>query len=418
MKPSTHKPLVTKTGIKSSDKASDRTSDKSNEKASDKSIVKLPSKLAHKPTPKPMEKPIPTKNSVKRDPKNEKPRDKKSSIVDPSTLTMDMKDRNFVIPPDKLAQQVLDHPKSDDFEILQNLGQGFYTSVVTAYHRPSDSFLAIKIYDAREEERKSRISLEEKVRLARDEKVMLRDLHSPFKAKFLGTCRDSSCTVLLLMEYIPGQSLQKLIARSRGFSNLVAKFYFAQMVLFLEECHGRNALYRDIKAENIIVGLDQYLKVVDFGFATYLPANGLIDKFWCGTSEYNAPEKVNKQPYGKPSDIWSLGVLLYVMLHDRFPFGKRGSPSKDTSTILFREDVEVESHDLFRRLCHEDPASRPSIDDIKRHPWLAEVDWDQFLDKQIDPPLIEKRLPKSSKAKEDQEESQGTQESQDLWKDW
>src|SRR5438093_2456462 len=104
------------------------------------------------------------------------------------------------------------------------------------------------------------------------------------------------------------------------------------MVVFLEVMQANRALHRDIKPENIILGADWYLKVIDFGYATYLPENGLITDRWCGTLEYNCPQKHRHEPYGLPSDIWSLGVLLYVMVMDRFPFGSRGVVHDDFKT--------------------------------------------------------------------------------------
>ena len=86
-------------------------------------------------------------------------------------------------------------------------------------------------------------------------------------------------------------------------------------------------VHRDIKVENILIGQDLKVKLIDFGFSVIVPPDYNLSIF-CGTPSYMAPEIVSKIEYsGPPADIWALGVLLFALLCGKFPF--KGSNDKE-----------------------------------------------------------------------------------------
>ena len=85
-------------------------------------------------------------------------------------------------------------------------------------------------------------------------------------------------------------------------------------------CHSKNIVHRDIKLENVIINQDCCIKIIDFGFSIAIPKDKRLS-IYCGTPSYMAPEMIKKSHYyGDAVDVWALGILLYTLLHGRFPF--------------------------------------------------------------------------------------------------
>ncbi|GBG71649.1 hypothetical protein CBR_g9065 [Chara braunii] len=118
----------------------------------------------------------------------------------------------------------------------------------------------------------------------------------------------------------------------KGMKEPICRFYIACIVLALEYLHARNIVYRDLKPENIMVGADGYIKLADFGFGKVLTGDGRTYTF-CGTPGYVAPESVLARGYGTCIDWWGLGVVTYVLLSGRQPFGE---PTEDPMVVMSR----------------------------------------------------------------------------------
>jgi serine/threonine protein kinase len=108
------------------------------------------------------------------------------------------------------------------------------------------------------------------------------------------------------------------------FSESIARAYFQQLVLGLEECHHNGVYHRDIKPENLLLDENFGLKIADFGLSGLREgANGAITELYtqCGTQSYMSPEVLSCLPYeGEPADVWSTGVVLFIMLAGFPPF--------------------------------------------------------------------------------------------------
>lgn len=173
----------------------------------------------------------------------------------------------------------------------------------------------------------------------------------------------------------------------------MAKFYAAEVTLALEYLHSRNIIYRDLKPENLLLDRHGHLKITDFGFAKRVP-----DKTWtlCGTPDYLAPEVVSNKGYNKSVDWWSLGILVYEMLCGYTPFWDSGSPMKIYENILrgkvkYPSYLDNQARDLLEKLITADLSKRlgnlyGGSEDVKRHPWFAEVTWERLAKKDIDAP--------------------------------
>ncbi|KAK1751825.1 kinase-like domain-containing protein [Echria macrotheca] len=273
-----------------------------------------------------------------------------------------------------------------DFEILRTLGTGSFGRVHLVQSRHNQRFYAVKVL------KKAQVVKMKQVEHTNDERRMLAEVKHPFLITLWGTFQDAR-NLYMVMDFVEGGELFSLLRKSGRFPNPVAKFYAAEVTLALEYLHSRNIIYRDLKPENLLLDRHGHLKITDFGFAKRVP-----DKTWtlCGTPDYLAPEVVSNKGYNKSVDWWSLGILIYEMLCGYTPFWDGGSPMKIYENILkgkikYPAYINPDAQDLLERLITADITKRlgnlyGGSDDVKNHPWFAEVTWDRLLRKDIDAP--------------------------------
>src|SRR3989338_4442383 len=147
--------------------------------------------------------------------------------------------------------------------------------------------------------------------------------------------------------------------------------------------HQKNIIHRDIKSTNILVEnetnfIEQgILKIADFGFATELVDHNDLHKSICGTPLYMAPEILSKISYGKQVDFWSLGVILYHLYYNKFPYNAPNFPSLisklKTSSPSYLSSVKIHplALDFLLKLLDKDPLLRPNFSTILSHPYFS-----------------------------------------------
>ncbi|TGJ84282.1 hypothetical protein E0Z10_g4475 [Xylaria hypoxylon] len=273
-----------------------------------------------------------------------------------------------------------------DFDLLRTLGTGSFGRVHLVQSKHNQRFYAVKVL------KKAQVVKMKQVEHTNDERRMLGEVKHPFLITLWGTFQDPR-NLYMVMDFVEGGELFSLLRKSGRFPNPVAKFYAAEVTLALEYLHSRNIIYRDLKPENLLLDRHGHLKITDFGFAKRVP-----DKTWtlCGTPDYLAPEVVSNKGYNKSVDWWSLGILIYEMLCGYTPFWDSGSPMKIYENILrgkvkYPAYVHPDAQELLERLITPDLTKRlgnlyGGPQDVKDHPWFAEVTWDRLSRKDIDAP--------------------------------
>ena len=140
------------------------------------------------------------------------------------------------------------------------------------------------------------------------EQAILEKLDSPFILSYMGSFQDHKY-VYIATDFIFGGDLYEVMYKKKiKFKQDDTKFYFAQMVLAFEYIHSRKIIHRDIKPANIIVDVNGYIKLADFGFAKVIHKE---ERSYCGTHNYMAPEIIAQTPHDFSADWYSLGAVLY-----------------------------------------------------------------------------------------------------------
>merc|ERR1719326_2410624 len=192
--------------------------------------------------------------------------------------------------------------------------------------------------------------------------------------------REIKNLVYILLEYIPGGLLFDLCQTCGGMGEDGGRFFLNQMLDVLGYMQNKNVVHRDLKLENILVDDNLNLKVADFGFATYKKINKL--KSYRGTMTYMAPEiKEGKQYDGRQIDMFSTGVILFIIVQGIFPFKEAKKEEYFYNLILNGkldtywkkvggQGLSEEFKDLILKMFSYDGNKRPTVEELKNHPWI------------------------------------------------
>jgi serine/threonine-protein kinase HSL1 (negative regulator of Swe1 kinase) len=188
----------------------------------------------------------------------------------------------------------------------------------------------------------------------------------------------------LIMEYVEGGELFSYMTEIGALPEIEVVHILRQIFAALLYCHRINIHHRDLKPENILLDRDSMqIKLVDFGMAALQPLGKKLTTP-CGSPHYAAPEVIAMRPYdGGKADIWSCGVILYVLLTGTPPFNYSGEDDHQL-THLFKaisradyimpDGISKEAQSLIRKILTVDPRKRISIEAIWDHPFLHKYD--------------------------------------------
>lgn len=182
--------------------------------------------------------------------------------------------------------------------------------------------------------------------------------------------------ILIIMEYISGGNLQSFVKKRRRLTEKTSKIIYKQIIEGLQYIHSQGIVHRDIKLENILIDLNNNIKICDFGVGKMIKPNQILHD-QCGTPVYMAPEILLGKGYmGPPIDVWSSGVALYIMLTGTVPFNRNRLHDLQeailTTPYAYIEDRSSEVNDLLMGVLNKDPAQRYTINDILNHPWMKD----------------------------------------------
>ncbi|KAG7390046.1 Serine/threonine-protein kinase plk1 [Phytophthora pseudosyringae] len=207
-----------------------------------------------------------------------------------------------------------------------------------------------------------------------------KSLHHPQVVQFEHFFEDSD-NAYILLELCRNQSMSDLMRRRKRLSESEVRFYMRQLVEGLAYLHENLVIHRDLKLGNLFLTSDMRLKIGDFGLATRLDNPEDRKRTMCGTPNYIAPEILSGQRGDGHSfevDIWSTGVVMYTLLVGRPPFETDDVKATYKRIRANQYDFPEAAHvsrsaqTLIRGILRSDPDERPSLEQILKHPFLAD----------------------------------------------
>eukprot|EP00884_Botryococcus_braunii_P011516 jgi/Botrbrau1/20365/Bobra.0006s0030.1 len=276
---------------------------------------------------------------------------------------------------DPKAEPLDEHPR---FKKVRDLNRGTFGKVQLVLDTKTNELVAVKFVERGEKITKYvKAEILNQKRLQHPHIVELREV-------FL-----TSSHLGIVMEYASRGDLYHMVEQTHGLRECDARWFFQQLMCALDYCHRKGVANRDIKLENTLLHGETclLLKLCDFGYSKhekYQSAPGSR----VGTPAYLAPEVIltggGRKYDGKAADLWSCGVMLYILLTGSYPFGRPQDselqPGQKISTMLQRilkvdyafpanVPLSAECKDLVSRLLVANPANRITLPEILRHPW-------------------------------------------------
>ncbi|KAJ1500627.1 3-phosphoinositide dependent protein kinase-1 [Coelomomyces lativittatus] len=320
----------------------------------------------------------------------------------------------------------------DDFEMLDTLGDGSYSTVVQARDKDTHRMYALKILD------KKHIVREKKIKFVTTEKAVLNMTKHPFIIELYFTFQDPKALYFVL-EWAEHGEILSMLRKVGAFDVVATQFYMAEILEGMDYLHSLGILHRDLKPENILLDKHMHIKLADFGTAKILstttttttttinnptmePSNAapfstnlmkstlpsgtsLIDdasstmtslssrsstasatsvpsRSFVGTAEYVSPELLQDQAAVMASDMWAFGCIFFQLLSSRPPF--KGSNDYQTFQKIvhlqytFPEGFPQLPKQMIENILVLDPTQRPTAHDIRLHPFYEGFSFHQL----------------------------------------
>ena len=252
------------------------------------------------------------------------------------------------------------------------IGRGAFGKVNLGLHVLTGRIVAIKSFN------KKKLKNQESINKIYHEINLMKNLRHNSIVKILETIETDNY-ILIIMENISGGDLLSFVKKRTKLPEKTARIIFKQLITTLKFIHSKGIIHRDIKLDNILIDLNNNIKICDFGVGKNYKKNEKL-KDQCGTPAYIAPEilKNNDGYYGPPVDIWSSGVVLYAMLSGNVPFKANNIKDLHHNIIhgqyLNIHDISQDAKNLIKKILDVDPNNRINIDNILNHPWMISND--------------------------------------------
>ncbi|XP_012573528.1 CBL-interacting serine/threonine-protein kinase 24 isoform X1 [Cicer arietinum] len=258
--------------------------------------------------------------------------------------------------------------KIGKYEVGRTIGEGTFAKVKFAKDSETGKSVAIKVMA------KTTILKHKMVDQIKREISIMKIVRHPNIVR-LHEVLASQNKIYIILEFVMGGELYDKIVRQGKLSENESRRYFQQLIDAVAHCHKKSVYHRDLKPENLLLDAYGNLKVSDFGLSALTKQGDDLLYTTCGTPNYVAPEVLSNQGYdGAAADVWSCGVILYVLMAGYLPFEEVDLPT------LFRRINAAEfvcpfwfsagAKTLIHKILDSNPKTRMKIEEIRKDPWF------------------------------------------------
>jgi len=267
------------------------------------------------------------------------------------------------------------------YEIKETLGKGGYSWVKKGYDSKTNNTVALKFMSRAdkswEKEQADQVRTEIKSMIKIKSKHVMKLFAYNLNCKYPEKNGNTLNTILLVLEFCPGGELFDILFYTQQLDDKTARTYFLQMIEGLKTCHTAGIVHRDLKPQNLLMDAHYQLKITDFGLSKLVKNadTAVMKTHYVGTRGYQAPELLKKKKYGKACDIFSAGVVLFILLTGYPPFeqavksDKWYLPLAQNNPKKFWDQhkgcgVKPDAEELITNMLAYHPSERIEIDDI------------------------------------------------------
>jgi len=278
--------------------------------------------------------------------------------------------------------------KVGPYTLYETLGKGGYSWVKKGVMDDTKAVYALKFLQKADVK-----FLNSQAKKVRAEIISMMRVNSPYVVKLYAynlMCKypeksgKTLNTILLVLEYCPGGDLFEILYYTHQFHPIIARSYFVQLLSGLKACHDAGIVHRDIKPQNLLLDGNYQLKIADFGlsFISKTCGNEAEMKTRCGTRGYQAPELIKGVTYTKACDIFSCGVVLFILIAGHPPFERAWRVDKwyrplcDSNIGAFwrghkKVKIDPDCKDLLSGMLAYRAKNRLTLDECLTHKWVA-----------------------------------------------
>ena len=262
---------------------------------------------------------------------------------------------------------------NEDLIYIEDIAEGAFGKVIHVKEKNSNKDISVKIIDKRKADQNLINKMKEEISI-------IKKLDHKNIVKFYGHI-DTPTQLLIKMEYLKYGTLSQWMKKHKKITEEEASIIIKNVLSAIDYLHSNQICHRDIKPENIMLSKENDLngiKIIDFGLSVQ-NFDSLYSSDYCGTFIYMAPEQIERKSYYLSVDIWSVGILMYMLLNKgEHPFYHNGDTKeefinklKSIKQLKCKNKISYMGLNLLKRLLEPDPLKRYKANDALKHPWIT-----------------------------------------------